>query len=93
MRKRRKYGAAEMINLLRDVGIEVAAGRSVEEGCRQVGISPATYYKWRNRYAGMTPEEARTMEEIRRENTRLKRLVADQALDNQILREALRGKD
>jgi transposase-like protein len=93
MRKGKKYGPSQMVNLLRDVGIEVAAGRSVEDGCRTAGISPATYYKWRNRYAGLTPEEARTMEEIRRENARLKRLVADQALDNQILREALRGKD
>jgi transposase-like protein len=81
-----------MVKLLREVEVHVAAGRSIEEGCRTVGISPATYYKWRSRFAGLSPEDVRTMEEIRRENVRLKRLVADQALDNQILREALRGK-
>jgi putative transposase len=93
MRKGKRYGPAEMVNLLRDVGVEVAGGRSVDEACRHVGISAATYYKWRSRYAGQSVADVRGIEEMRRENARLKRLVADQALDNQILREALRGKD
>ena len=91
MRKGRKYEAPEIVGLLRTVAIEQAAGRSVEEACRHVGISPASYYKWRNRYAGMTPQDAKDYERLRRENARLKKLVAEQALDLDLLREVAKG--
>ena len=91
MRKGRKYEAAEIVSLLRTVAIEQAAGRSVEQACRHVGISAASYYKWRNRFAGMTASEAKDYTELRRENARLKKLVAEQALDLDLLREVAKG--
>jgi len=59
-------------------------------GLQAVGISEQTYYRWRTKYGGMDPQMARQLQELQKENARLKRLVADQALDNQILREAAR---
>ncbi len=56
----------------------------------QLGISEQTYYRWRTKYGGMDPQMARQLQELQKENARLKRLVAEQALDNQILREAAR---
>ena len=58
--------------------------------CKQLGISEQTYYRWRTKYGGMDPQMARQLQELQKENARLKRLVAEQALDNQILREAAR---
>ena len=60
------------------------------EVCKQLGISEQTYYRWRPKYCGMDPVMAKQLKEMEKENTRLKRLVADQALDIQILNEAVR---
>ena len=92
MPRGKKRSVEEIIRLLRDVQIEVGGGRTVDEACRDQGISQNSYYKWRNRYAGMTKSEAVDAAQLRRENARLKRLVAEQALDVSILREALKGK-
>ena len=62
----------------------------VPEVCKQLGISEQTYYRWRQKYGGMDPEMAKQLRALEKENTRLKKLVADQALDNQILKEAAR---
>lgn len=92
MPRGRKRAVAEILRLLRDVQIEVGAGRTVGEACRSQGISVHSYYKWRNRYAGMTTSEAVDAAQMRAEITRLRKIVADQALDNAVLREALKGK-
>jgi transposase-like protein len=62
----------------------------VPEVCRQLGISEQTYYRWRQKYGGMAPDMAKQLKALEKENGRLKRLVADQALDIQILKEAAR---
>jgi transposase-like protein len=62
----------------------------VPDVCRQLGISEQTYYRWRQKYGGMAPEVAKQLKTLEKENARLKRLVADQALDMQILKEAAR---
>jgi transposase-like protein len=62
----------------------------VPEVCRALGISEQTYYRWRQKYGGMAPDMARQLKALEKENGRLKRLVADQALDIQILKEASR---
>ena len=58
--------------------------------CRELGISEQTYYRWRQKYGGMAPDMAKQLKTLEKENGRLKRLVADQALDIQILKEAAR---
>ena len=71
---------------LRDAGMKVA------DLCRKHGISDATFYNWRSRYGGMDVWEARRLRQLEEENQRLKRLVADQALDIQVLKEVLGKK-
>ncbi len=60
--------------------------------CKQLEVTEQTYYRWRKEYGGLRMDQAKRLRELERENTRLKRLVADQALDNAILREAASGK-
>ena len=84
----RKYFKAEQIvSMLRQAEVEQSKGKSIEEVCRDMGISGNTYYKWRKKYGGMKVDEAKRLKALEQENARLKKLVADMALDNQILRE------
>jgi CheY-like chemotaxis protein len=61
------------------------------EGCRQIGVTEQTYYRWRKEYGGLDVIQAKRLKDLEKENARLKRLVADQALDMEILKEANRG--
>jgi putative transposase len=89
---KRKYRKPEQIvKLLRDAQAKLTEGQSVEDVCRQLGISDATYYNWRKQYGKMELDEVKRFKELQKENSRLKKLVADQALDIDILRETLRG--
>ncbi len=75
-------------HIIRIVG-EHEAGRAVDDVCRQHGISRATLYRWKQQYSGMAVTELQRLKALEAENARLKRLVADQALDNQMLKELL----
>ena len=81
--KRKRYTEEQIIGLLR----EAEAGMSVADVCRKHGIAEASFYAWRKKYAGMQVREAKRMRELEDENRRLKRLVADQALDLHLMRE------
>jgi transposase-like protein len=61
------------------------------EICREIGVTANTYYRWRKEYGGMQVNQAKRLKELERENSRLKRAVADLTLDNQILKEASEG--
>jgi hypothetical protein len=74
----------------READVALWKGEKVPEVCKQLGISEQTYYRWRTKCGEMDLQMARQLQELQKENARLKRLVADQALDNQILREAAR---
>ena len=65
-------------------------GTTVPDVCRRLGVSPQTYYRWRTKFGGMDPKMAKRLQELHQENLRLKKLVADQALDMLILKEAAR---
>ena len=69
---------------------QAKGGVPVGDVCRQVGIAEQTYYRWKKVYGGMPPSEARELKQLREENARLKRLVADLTLDKQILQEVIR---
>jgi transposase len=88
---RKRHTAAEIINHLRQVEVMVAQGKSVREAIRQIGVTEQTYYRWSKEYGGMDTTQAHRLKELERENQRLKRIVADQAPDISILREAGRG--
>jgi putative transposase len=71
---------------------QAESGEKVEEVCRRMGISQATYYSWKKHYAGLGITELRELRQLREENSRLKRLVADLSLDRQILQEIVSKK-
>jgi putative transposase len=81
--KGKRYTEEQIIRILK----EVESGKSVAQVCREQGVSEQTVYRWRSRYSGMDIAELRRLKELEEENRRLKKLVADQALDIQILKE------
>lgn len=87
-----RYAVEQIILKLREAEIHVAQGKTVPEAVRVIGISEATYYKWRAKYANMTTSDAKRLRNLELENNRLKRLVADLSLDNAILRDVNSGK-
>ena len=87
---KKRHSGEQIVAMLRQADVELGKGLKVPEVARQLGISEQTYYRWRQKYGGMDPQMAKQFKELEKENTRLKRLVADQALDNQILKEAAR---
>ncbi len=87
---KKRLGPDQIIPLLRQADVSLGKGEKVPEVCKRLGISQQTYYRWRTKYGGMDPQMARQLQDLQKENARLKRLVANQALDNQILREAAR---
>ena len=88
---RKRYSAEQIIGHLRQAEILISEGKTIVEAARQLSISEQTYYRWRREYGGMEVDQARRLKELDLENQRLKRLVADQALDLSILKETSRG--
>lgn len=88
---KKTYGAEQIIVMLRQCDVMLAQGKSIAEICRELGISDATYYKWRKAYGGMKVDQAKRLKELERENIRLKRAIADLTLDKLILKEAAEG--
>ena len=78
----------QIISKLREAEVGLARGQTVLEACRQLGVTEQTYYLWRKAYGGMKVDQAKRLKALEKENTQLKRLVADQALDIAILKEA-----
>ena len=70
----------------------LASGRSIEEVCRGLGVSPATYQRWKSEYGGVKKDALKRLRELEKENARLKRAVADLTLDKAILKEIAEGK-
>ena len=85
------YTAEQIIGHLRQAEILISEGKTIIEAARHLGVSEQTYYRWRKEYGGMEVDQARRLKELDLENQRLKRLVADQALDLSILKETARG--
>lgn len=86
--KRKRFTEEQIIGVLK----EAEAGLPIKELVRKHGVAMQTYYAWKRKYGGMEVSEAKRLRDIERENTRLKRLVADLSLDNQILKEINQGK-
>ena len=88
---KRKHTAEEIINKLREAEVVIAAGSTVVEASRRLGVSEQTFYRWRAEYGGLRVDQARRRKQPEAENGRLKRAVAELTLDNQILKEAAEG--
>jgi putative transposase len=89
--KRKFHKPEQIVKKLRETDAALSAGKTVEQVCRQLGISPATYYNWRKQYGKMEPSQVKQLKAVKKENARLKKLVADLSLDKAILKEALSG--
>jgi transposase-like protein len=85
---RQRFSAEQIIHKLREADVELAKGAVVKQVCRQLNITDKTYYRWRREYGGLKVDQAKRMKELEAENVRLKRIVANQAIDMAILREA-----
>lgn len=86
--KRTRHSAEQVVSKLREADAMLAAGRPVSQVVQHLGVSEQTYHRWREQYGGMKCDEARRLKELEVENARLKRLVAEQAIDLSILKEA-----
>jgi putative transposase len=89
--KRKYHTAEQIVNKLRQADVLIGSGGTVEQVCKQFGISDATYYNWRRQYGQMKLDQVKQLKSLQKQNTQLKKLVADLSLDKAILQEALRG--
>ncbi len=85
---KKRFSEAQIIGFLR----EAEAGVPVKDLCRRHGFSEASYYLWRSRFGGMNVSDAKRLKELSVENSRLKKLLAESLLENEVTREALRKK-
>ena len=91
MANRKRHTSDEIIRKLRDADLLLAEGKSVAEVAKALEVSEQTFARWRNQFGGMKASEAKRLKELEEENRRLKKLVADQALDIDMLKEIAKG--
>jgi transposase-like protein len=87
----KRFTPEQIITKLREAEIHLSKGSTVGECCRRLSITENTYYRWRKEYGGLDVIQVKRLKELEKENGRLKKLVAEQALDIEILKEANRG--
>jgi transposase-like protein len=83
----KKHSTEQIVSILRQFEVELAAGKKLEEVCKTVGICVNTYYKWKQNFGGLDLSEAKRYRDLEQENARLKKIVADLSIDNMILKE------
>lgn len=90
--KRKRHTAEQIIKKLREASVLIAGGKTVEEAARQIAVSAPTHHRWKEQYGGADQNTVKRLKELEKENNRLKKLVAEQALDNAMLKEIAEGK-
>ncbi len=88
---RRRHTPEQIIRKLREAEVELAKGLTTVDVVRKLGITEQTYYRWRKEFGGLRMDQAKRLKELEKENSRLKKLLAEQALDNAILKEVSSG--
>lgn len=88
---KKRYTGTQIVAKLRQADVLIGKGQTVPEVCREIEVSQQTYYRWRQKYGGMSPEMVKELKELQKENARLKKIVADQAIDMAILKEAAKN--
>ena len=86
--KKSRFTETQIVTILN----EADAGITVQDVCRKHGISPATYYKWKSKYGGLSASELKRIKELERENSRLKKMDADLSLENDALKDLISKK-
>jgi transposase-like protein len=87
----KRYKAEQIVTLLRQIEVGIANGKPTPQACKEAEITIQTYYRWRKEYGGVKLNQAKRMKELERENTKLKRLVAELSLEKQILKDVASG--
>ena len=88
---KKRFSAEQIVTLLRQVEVSMGQGNSTQIACREAGISEQSFYRWRKEYGGLQVEQAKRMKDLEKENSRLKRLVADLSLEKQVLKDIASG--
>ena len=88
---KKKCSGTEIVGKLRQADVLIAQGKTVPDVCREIGVTSQTYYRWRNKYGGMSPDMIKQLRELQKENGRLRKVVSDQAIDIAILKEVAQG--
>ena len=88
---RKKHTPEQIVAILRQIEVAIASNKPTPQACREAEITEQTYYRWRKEYGGLRTDQAKRLKELEKENARLKELVANQALDMEILKEAASG--
>ena len=91
MATRKRHTAEQIVNKLRQVDVDLSKGASIAQACKAIGVTDQTYYRWRREYGGLKVSQAKRLEDLERENGRLKKFVADLALDKAMLQEVASG--
>ena len=87
----KRYKPEQIVNLLRQIEVEIANGKTTPQACRDAEITTQTYYRWRKEFGGLKLDQARRLKELEKENNRLKRLVAELSLEKQVLCDVAQG--
>jgi putative transposase len=87
----KRYKPEQIVALLRQIEVEIATGKTTPQACKEAAITQQTYYRWRKEFGGLKLDQAKRMKELERENTKLKRLVAELSLEKQILKDVAEG--
>jgi len=85
---KKKFSGPQIVAKLRQADILIGQGKKIPEVCKEIDVSENTYYRWRQKYGGMSPDMIKQFRALQKENTRLRSVIADQALDIAILKEA-----
>tara|TARA_B100000029_G_C17497333_1_gene931421 strand:+ start:93 stop:368 length:276 start_codon:yes stop_codon:yes gene_type:complete len=87
----KKHSGPQIVAKLREADRLLGQGKTIPEVCKELNVTDATYYRWRQKYGGMSPDMIKQLRALQKENARLKRVVADQAVDMAILKEITEG--
>jgi putative transposase len=85
----KKYRPEQIVEKLRQADVELGKGVSVPEACRTIEVSEQTYYRWRQKYGGMSPQLIAELKTLQKDNQRMRKIIADQRIDLEILKEAI----
>jgi len=87
----KRYKPERIVTLLRQIEVEIANGKTIAQACKEAEITVQTFYRWRKEFGGPKLDQARRLKELERENSKLKRLVAELSLEKQVLKDIAEG--
>jgi transposase-like protein len=86
-----RYKPEQIVTMLRQIEVSIANGKTTPQACKEAEITVQTYYRWRKEYGGLKLEQAKRLKDLEKENSRLKRLVAELSLEKQVLKDVASG--